>query len=233
MIVTGGDPIVRAIMGVTSVIPIVFGAAVDPVGNGLVASLARPGGNVTGLATLQTDFAGKRVELLHETVPDIRRLAIMAHVNLINGGDARGAEAAARTLGLDVVKLAIARAEDIAPTFGTLKSPADALYVGTSPLTNANRVRINSLALAGRLPTVTAAREFVEAGGLISYGPNFTSQFRRAADFVDKILRGAKPADIPVEQATKFEFVVNLKTARALGLEVPPMLLARADEVIE
>jgi putative ABC transport system substrate-binding protein len=144
------------------------------------------------------------------------------------------AEAAARMLGLEVVKLEIRRAEDIAPAFEALKGrAADGLYVGVDPLINANRVRISTLALGARLPTVYGFRGYVEVGGLMSYGANFPDLFRRAAEVVDKILRGAKPADIPVEQASKFDLVINLTTAKALGLEVPPTLLARADEVIE
>ena len=145
----------------------------------------------------------------------------------------REVQAAARTLGLDVITLEIRRAEDIAPAFETLKGRADALYVCGDPLVITNRIRINTLALVARLPTMHGKREYVEAGGLMSYGPNFPDLFRRAADYVDKILRGAKPADLPVEQPTKFDLVINLKTAKALGLDVPPTLLARADEVIE
>ena len=145
----------------------------------------------------------------------------------------REVQAAARTLGLEVVTFEIRRAEDIAPAFEALKGRADALYVCLDPLVNTNRIRINTLALGARLPTMHGFREYVEAGGLMSYGPNFPDLFRRAADFVDKILRGAKPADIPVEQPTKFDLVINLTTAKALGLDMPPTLLARADEVIE
>ena len=206
----------------------------DPVGTGLVASLARPGGNVTGLSIQQTDLAGKRLELLREVVPGLRRLAILANVGnpaaVLEMGEV---QAAARTLGLEVATLEIRRAEDIAPAFEALKGRADALYVCADPLVNTNRIRINTLALGARLPTMHGFREYVEAGGLMSYGPNFPDLFRRAADYVDKILRGAKPADIPVEQPTKFDLVINLTTAKALGLDVPPTLLARADEVIE
>ena len=234
VIVTAGTAAVVAAKQATSVIPIVFAAAGDPVGTGLVASLARPGGNVTGLSIQATDLAGKRLELLREVVPGLRRLAIMANVGnpaaVLEMGEV---QAAARTLGLEVVTLEIRRAEDIAPAFEALKGRADALYVVGDPLVNTNRVRINTLALAARLPTMYGSREYVEAGGLMSYGANFPDLFRRAADYVDKILRGAKPADIPVEQPTKFDLVINLTTAKALGLDVPPTLLARADEVIE
>jgi putative ABC transport system substrate-binding protein len=233
VIVTAGGAVVAAKQA-SSVIPIVFAVAADPIGSGLVASLARPGGNVTGLSVQQTDLAGKRLELLREVVPGLRRLAIMANVG--NSGAVLGmreVQGTAGALGLDVETLEIRRAEDIAPAFGALKDRADALFVVTDPLTDTNRVRINSLALAARLPTMHGFREFVEAGGLMSYGANFPDLFRRAGDYVDKILRGAKPADIPVEQPTKFDLVINLATAKALGLTIPESFLLRADEVIE
>jgi putative ABC transport system substrate-binding protein len=218
----------------TSVIPIVFPVSGDPIGSGLVASLARPGGNITGLSIQQTDLNGKRLELMREVLPDLRRLAIMANVDApIAVQDMREVQTAARTLGFEVATFEIRRAEDIAPGFEGLNGRADALYVCGDPLMDTHRVRINMLALAARLPTMHGVREYVEAGGLMSYGPSFTSLFRRTADLVDKILRGAKPSDIPVEQPTKFELVINAKTAKALGLTVPPSLLARADEVIE
>jgi putative ABC transport system substrate-binding protein len=234
VIVTHSAEPVLAAKQATSVIPIVFGAAADPVGNGLVASLARPGGNVTGLSVQFTDLAGKRLELLREVVPSLRRLAIMANVGAPGAVlEMREAQAVARTLGFEVATVEIRRAEDIAPAFEALKGRADALYVCSEPLINTNRTRINILAVGARLPTVHAFREHVEAGGLMSYGANFPDLFRRAADYVDKILRGAKPADIPVEQLTKFDLVINLTTAKALGLTVPPTVLARATEVIE
>jgi len=218
----------------TSVIPIVFAAAGDPVGTGLVASLARPGGNVTGLSMQQTDVAAKRLELLREFVPGLRRLAILANVD---GPavvlDMREVQTTARPLGLEVVTSEIRRGEDIAPAFETLKGRADALYVCIDPLVHTHRIRINTLALAARLPTMHGSREAVEAAGLMSYGPNQPDLYRRAADYVDKILRGAKPGEIPVEQATKFDLVINLTTAKALGLTIPESFLLRADEVIE
>ncbi len=233
IIVTSGGAVL-ALKQATSVIPIVFAAANDPVGSGYVASLARPGGNVTGLSVQQADLAGKRLELLREVVPGLRQLAIMGNVGspaiALEMGEV---QATARALGLEVATSEIRRAEDIAPAFEALKGRAEALYVAVEPLVSANRIRINTLALAVRLPTIYNRREFVEAGGLMSYGPNYTDLFRRAADYVDKILRGVKPGDIPVEQPTKFDLVVNLTTAKALGLTVPPTLLARADEVIE
>jgi putative ABC transport system substrate-binding protein len=234
VIVTDGTSSVIAAKQATSVIPIVFAAAGDPVCSGLVASLARPGGNITGLSVQAADLAGKRLEILREVVPGLRRLAVMGHTGIPIEVSQRGeAQAAAHTLGLEVVSAEIRRAEDIAPAFETLKGRADALYVFGDPLMATNRIRINTLAQGARLPTIYNYREFVEAGGLMSYGPNFPDLFRRAAEFVDKILRGAKPGDLPVEQPTKFDLIINLTTAKVLGLEIPPTLLARADEVIE
>jgi putative ABC transport system substrate-binding protein len=218
----------------TSVIPIVFALAPDPVGSGLVASLARPGGNITGLSAQQADTADKRLELLREVVPGLRRLAIFANVGYIGSVlELTEVQAAARTLGLEVVVMEIRRGEDIAPAFDALNGRADALYFVNDALVNNNRVRIHTLSLAARLPTMHGIRDNVEAGGLMSYGANNPDLFRRAADYVDKILRGAKPADLPVEQPTKFDLVVNLTTAKALGLAIPESFLARADEVIE
>jgi len=232
VIVSSGSP-TEAVKQVTSVIPIVFVAG-DPVGSGYVATLARPGGNATGLSIQTPDLAGKRLELVREIVPGLRRLAILANVDMrvavLEMGEA---DTAARTFGLDVVRLEVRRAEDITPAFESLKGRVDALYVTTDPFINTNRIRINTLANVARLPTITGVREYVEAGSLMSYGPNLTDLFRRAGDFVDKILHGAKPGDIPVEQPTKFDLIINLTTAKALGLDVPPSLLARADEVIE
>jgi putative ABC transport system substrate-binding protein len=234
VIVTYSAAPVLAAKQATSVIPIVFAAAPDPLGSGLVASLAHTGGNVTGLSTQSTDLAGKRLEFLQEVVPAVRRLAIMANIG--NPGSVREmdeVQAASRVLNIEFVNLGIRRAEDIAPAFETLKGRVDALYVCAEPLVNANRTHINSLAQGARLPTIYGFREYVEAGGLLSYGPNVPDLFRRAAEYVDKILRGAKPGDLPVEQPTKFDLVINLITAKALRLEVPATLLARADEVIE
>ncbi len=234
VIVTAGTEAVLAARQATSVIPIVFGTASDPVGTGVVTSLARPGGNVTGLSNQSADLAGKRLELLREVLPGLRRLAIMANIRspigVLEMGDA---QAAARTLGIEVVPLEIRRAEDIEAAFAALKAQADALYVVGDALINANLTRIMTFSQTARLPTIFNARDFVQAGGLMSYGPNYPAQFHRAAEFVDKILRGAKPADIPVEQATTFDLVVNLTTAKALGLTIPETLLATADEVIQ
>ena len=233
VIVTLGGAVLAAKQA-TSVIPIVFASAGDPVGGGLVASLARPGGNITGLSIQAPDLAGKRLELLREIFPHVRRLAIIGNVEyaatVLEMGEA---QAAARTLGLEFVRSEIRRAEDIAPAFEALKGGADALYVVGDLLVSTNRARIHTLAMSARLPAVYNAKEHVEAGGLVSYGPNYPDLYRRAAEYVDKILRGAKPGDIPVEQPTKFELVVNLTTAKALGLTIPSGMVARADEVIE
>ena len=234
VIVTSGTPAVVQAMQATSVIPIVSAVMGDPVESGLVASLARPGGNITGLSVLAPDLGGKRLEFLREVVPGLRRLAFLGHVsNPIVVQEMGEVQAAAHTLGLDVVTLEIRGPEDIMPAFEALKSRAQALYIAGDPLVLTNRARINTLVLAARLPAVYGQREYVEPGGLMSYGPNFPELFRRVGDYVDKILRGAKPGDLPVEQPTKFDLIINLTTARALGLEVPPTLLARADEVIE
>ena len=228
VILTHATAPVVAAKQATSVIPIVFANAGDPVGSGLIASLARPGGNVTGLSIQGTDTAGKRLDLLREVLPGLRRLAVMGNVgNPRVVLEMRETQATARALGLEVTPLEIRRAEDIAAAFEALKSRADALYVSPDPLANTNRIRINTLALGARLPTISSIREYVAAGTLMSYGANFPDLWRRAAEFVDKILRGAKPADIPVEQPTKFDLIINLTTAKALGLEVPPTLLGR------
>jgi putative ABC transport system substrate-binding protein len=208
--------------------------ASDPVGGGLVANLARPGGNVTGLSLQATDLAGKRLELLREVVPHLRRLAIMVDAGFAQSAlEMAEVEAGARTLGIEVAPLEIRREEDIAPAFEALKPQPDALYLVGAPLIDANRTRIIGPALGAGLPTIFSNRNAVQAGALMSYGASFSDLFRRAADLVDKILRGAKPADLPVAQPTKFDLVINLKTAKALGLAIPESFLLRADEVIE
>jgi putative tryptophan/tyrosine transport system substrate-binding protein len=233
VIVTGGIA-VPAAKRATSVIPIVFALAPDPVGSGLVASLARPGGNVTGLSNLSGDLFDKRLEILREVIPGLRRLAILANRdNPQVPLEISDAQDKARNLGIEVTISEIGRADDIAPAIDALKGHTDALYVVSDALAVTNRVRINTFALAARIPTMHANREYIEAGGLISYGTNYPDLFRRAGDYVDKILRGSKPGDLPVEQPTKFDLIVNLITAKALGLTVPSSLLARADEVIE
>ena len=233
VVVTVGSA-VAAVKQATSTIPIVFAIAVDPVGTGIVASLARPGGNITGLSTQTADLTGKKIELLRELLPGLRRLATIANIGYAGSVAEIGeVQAAAGKLGLDVIALGIRRAEDIASAFGALKSGVQALYVCPDALINANHARINALALGARLPTIHPFRDYLGAQGLMSYGADNVDLFRRTGDYVDKILRGANPSDIPVEQPTKFEFVINLKTAKALGLDVPDKLLALADEVIE
>jgi len=234
VILTHNTPPVIAAKQATSVIPIVFATAADPVDTGLVASLARPGSNVTGLSSQTTDLASKRIELLREVVPGLRQLAFLSQPdNPYVVFDMRQAESAARRLGLETASLEIRRAEDIAPAFEELKGRAEALYILPDPLLFTHRLRINTLALGARLLTMHLLREYVEASGLMSYGPNWSDQWRRAADYVDKILRGAKPADLPVEQPTKFDLIINLTTAKALGLMIPEAFLLRADEIIE
>ena len=215
-------------------IPMVFAVSGDPVAAGLVASLARPGGDVTGLSLQSPDSAGKRVQLLREIVPGLHRLAILANPSSPQAMvEVSEVQAAARTLGVDVATSEMRQTADVNSAFELLKSRADALYIVPDPLANTNRILIGTLALGARLPMMCGFREFVEAGCLMSYGPNLPDLYRRAAEFADKILRGAKPSDIPVEQPTKFDLVLNLTTAKALGLIVPPTLLVIADEVIE
>ena len=211
-----------------------FATAGDPIGAGIVPSLARPGGNITGLSSQIPDAAGKRLELFQQVVPGLRRLATLADVdNPYAALDLRQFNEAARTLGIEVISFEIRRSEELDSVFDELKRRADALYVLPVPLSLANRARINAMALNARLPTLYAVREYVEAGGLMSYGPNWPSMWRRAADLVDKILRGARPAEIPVEQPSEFDLAINLITAKALGLTVPDKLLALANAVIE
>jgi putative ABC transport system substrate-binding protein len=228
IVTVGGSPTLAA-QRATSLIPIVFVSG-DPVGSGLVASLARPDGNATGIMGQPIGLAGKRLDLLREVLPSFRRLSVMVNANI--PGFQRGVDevqAAASTLGLEATILEIRRAEDVAPAFEALKDRADALYVVGAPLT----FTITTLALGARIPTIFDFREFVDAGGLMSYGTNVANLLRLAADFVDRILRGAKPADLPVQQPTKFDLVINLKTAKALGLKIPESFLLRADEVVE
>jgi putative ABC transport system substrate-binding protein len=233
VIFTGGTPVVLALKRATSEIPIVFSSAGDPVGTGLVESLARPGGNITGLSFMTADVAGKRLELLREIVPGLGRLALIANAGFPEALlEMREVQATATTLGVNTMPFEVRRQDDFPAAFEAIKG-ADALYVCGDPMMLGNRARISALALDARLPTVHSVREHVEAGGLISYGTDFQELFRRTADFVDKILRGTRPAEIPVEQPTKFDLVVNLVTAKTLGLAMPPTLLARADRIIE
>jgi putative ABC transport system substrate-binding protein len=234
IIVTTG-PAAQQARRATSVIPIVLPLSGDPVGVGLAASLARPGGNVTGLSIMQPELASKRLELLREVAPNIRRLAIMANPGFRDVMlEANEVQALAQPLGIEVATLKIGRPEEVMPALELLKNHLpDALYVPSDATFNSNRIAINTFALNARLPTMHGFREFVEAGGLMCYAPNYVSMFRRAAEYVDKILRGAKPADMPFEQPTKFDLVINVKTAKAIGLKIPEAFLVRADEVIE
>jgi len=233
VIVTTGSSAL-AVKEAISTVPVVFALWADPMGSGYVASLARPGGNATGLSIQTLDTAAKRLELLRELVPSLRRLTILARLdNPSNVVEAGEVEAAARTLGLEVTTANIRRAEDIVPALAALRDRGGALHVVSDPLLLANSSRINTMALGAGLPTIHSFREGIEASGLMSYGANYPTLWRRAAELVDKILRGTKPGEIPVEQPTKFDLVVNMITAKALGIEVPPTLLARADEVIE
>jgi putative ABC transport system substrate-binding protein len=232
LIVTTGTA-VPVLKKATSTIPIVFTIANDPLGGGLVQSLSRPGGNATGLSELAADLGGKRIEILRETVPSLTRLATLSNAtNPVTASEMGQVHEAAQRLGLQIMESEIGRAEDIAPAIEAFKGRADALYIQTDPLMNTHRVRISTVALGARLPTLSGIRAYVEAGGLMSYGPNFPDLFRRGAEYADKILRGAKPADLPVEQPTKFDLVFNLTTAKALGLKIADSLLMRADEVI-
>jgi putative tryptophan/tyrosine transport system substrate-binding protein len=234
VIVTGGTGAVMAAKLATSEIPIVFATAGDPVGTGLVASLAHPGGNATGLSNQQTDLAGYRLELLHEVVPGMRRVALLGNVSSPNVVlEMKAAQAAAVRLGVESIRLEVRKADEIVPALESVAGHADGLYVCTDPLMTLDQVRINTLAIKHGLPTINAFRQYVEAGALMSYGPDFPDLFRRAADFVDKILHGAKPADLPVEQPVTFDLLVNLTTAKALGLKIPETFLVRATAVIE
>jgi putative ABC transport system substrate-binding protein len=234
VIVTGGTSAVLAVERATSVIPIVFATAGDPVGTGLVASLSHPGGNVTGLSNQQTDLAGYRLELLRDVVPNIRHVALLGNVASPNVVlEMNAVQAAAVKLGVEIIKLEIQKAEEIDSAIESVKGRADALYVCTDPLMTVNQVRISTWAIRQRIPTIQAFRQYVDAGALMSYGPNFQDLFRRAADLVDKILRGAKPGDLPVEQPVKFDLIINGTTAKALGLTIPESFLVRATEVIE
>jgi len=204
----------------------------DPVS--LVSNLGRPGGNVTGLSLQAPDLAEKRLELLREVLPQVRRLAILGNIGYpASVVEMTDLQATATKLGLDVTKIEVRNADQIVAGIATLTRRVDALYVVTDSLVSTNRTVINTSALAAKLPTMHSVREYLEGGGLMSYGPSYTHLFRRAGDYVDKILRGAEPGLIPVEAPTKFEFVISLKTAKALDITVSESLLARADEVIE
>ena len=233
VIVTSGSA-VPTLMKATSDIPIVFGIDGDPVGRKLVASLARPAGNVTGFSALTADLAGKRLELVRELLPQVRRLGVLG--NAAFSGfvqESQQLQATGPTLGIEVLSAPIRRAEDIEPAIDTLKGKVDAVYMTGDALMTSQQRRVNTLSLGARLPTITGLRGFVETGALVSYGPNFPDLHRRAAEYVDRILRGDSPGELPVQQPTKFDLVLNLTTAKVLGVTIPPTLLARADEVIE
>jgi putative ABC transport system substrate-binding protein len=232
VIVTYGSAV--TVLKQATTIPIVFAVAFDPVRSGLVPSLAHPDGNVTGMSIQQPDLVSKRLELLCEVMPRLRRLAIMADAGYAEPMlEAENVRTTARARGLEAARQEIWRSEDIAPAFTALSGKAEALYVVSDALIAANRTRILTLARSAQLPTILSYGDYVEAGGLISYGPNFADLFRRAADMVDKILHGTSPGDIPVELPNKFELDINLNTAKALNLTIPEAVLARADEVIE
>jgi putative ABC transport system substrate-binding protein len=234
VIVTWASAPVLAAKRATTTIPIVFAAQMDPVGAGVVASLGHPGGNITGISIQQTDTAGKRVGLLREMVPGLARLVVMANAHAPGAMlEMQEVVTAARALGLEASPLEVKDAAEIASGVAALRGRAEALYIATDPLIFGNRISINTLALEAHLATIYGGREYVDAGALMSYGPYWADLFRHAADQVDKILRGAKPADIPVEQPTRFYLIINRRTAAALGLTIPPSLLATADEVIE
>jgi putative ABC transport system substrate-binding protein len=234
VIVTVGNQFARLAKRATSVIPIVFAVAADQIGTGLVESLARPGGIITGFSGQRIDIAAKRIDLLHKVVPGLRRLAVLTPVGPASALEIDTVRTAAGSLGTEVKTFEIRKTADISFAFDDMKGQADALYVaGGASLGVVHQTRILVLALTARLPTMFANKEWTVAGGLISYGVDLPNLWRRSAELVDKILRGTKPADIPVEQASKFELVVNLVTAKALGLTIPETLLALADEVIE
>ena len=233
VILASGTPPVPAAKGATKTTPIVFVASIDPVGTGIVASLARPGGNVTGFVGIHSDLMGKRLELLREAVQRLSRVAVLSHA--ANPGNAqyiRQAELAAQTLGLQLQMLAVRDASDFERVFNEAQR-ASALIQLDDVLFTSHRRQVVGLATKHRLAAMYGFKEFVDAGGLMAYGPDYPDLYRRAATYVDKILRGTKPGELPIEQPTKFEFVINLKTAKALGLTIPPSLLARADQVIE
>jgi putative ABC transport system substrate-binding protein len=235
IIITGGPPAIRSAKEATSIIPIVMGFDNDPVGNGFVVSLARPGGNVTGLSALSPEIGGKQLELLKEIVPKLSRVAVIgSSAEPANARTLRETELAAKTFGMKLQYLDVLDPKDIETAFReAIKGRADAALVLPSPFAFGERIQLVDLAAKHRLPALYGSSEYVEAGGLMTYGVSFTDLFRRAAYYVDKILKGAKPAELPVEQPTKFELVINLKSAKQIGLTIPPGVLARADRVIK
>jgi ABC-type uncharacterized transport system substrate-binding protein len=235
LIITRGTPAALAAKNVTATIPIVMAASGDPVGNHLVVSLARPGGNLTGLSSVTTDLYGKRVELLKEMVPAAAVIANFFNLsNPTSPLELKETETATRSLGLRSLRFDVRNGDDIRRAFDAAgREPGVALIVQPDGVLQQHRETITELAAKHRLPAIYAAREFIDAGGLALYGVSYPDLYRRAATYVDRIFKGAKPADLPIEQPTRFELVINLKTAKTLGLEVSPSLLARADEVIE
>src|ERR1700730_3924321 len=235
LIVTRSTPAVLAVKAATTAIPVVMAATANPVGDGIVATLARPGGNITGLSSFHTELSNKRLELLREMIPRIARIATLSDPsNPVTPGQQEDVRRAARSLGIETQFLEARNREDLGPAFEVAaREKVEALILQNSAPTQANLQLTVDLAARHRLPVIYASKEFVDAGGLMTYGVNYPDLYRRAATYVDKILKGAKPADLPVEQPTKFELVINLKTAKALGLAIPDKVLALADEVIE
>ena len=233
VIVASGTPSVPPAKSATSTIPIIFVASIDPVATGMVASLARPGGNVTGLAGIHADLMGKRLEIVRETVPKLSRVALLSHAaNPGNAEYVKQAQLAARTLGVQLQLVAVRDAGDFERVFNEARA-ANAMIQLDDVIFTSHRRQIVELSVRYQLPVMYGFREFVDVGGLMAYGPDWPDLYRRAAHLVDRILKGAKPADLPIEQPTKFELVINLKTAKALGLTIPPSVLQRADQVIE
>ena len=235
VIVTGGTVAAQAAKRATSTIPIVMATGIDPVSVGLATSLARPGGNVTGVISISSELTGKRFELLGQVLPKMSRLAVLWHRdNPASGVAVRDLESAARSSKVTLQNLGIKSADEFAGAFSAMRQErAQAVFVVASPLFSTERRRIAELALKHQLPSVVGTSQLVEAGGLMGYAPNYQKLFRKAAVYVDKILKGAKPAELPIEQPTELELVVNMKTARALGITIPNSILLRADRVIE
>jgi len=235
VIVTAGTPAAMAVKKATTAVPLVMVAVGDPVGVGLVSSLARPGGNLTGLSSIAPDLEGKRLELLREVVPKLAHVGVFFNpANLFHTVSMPNVRRAAEVLGIKLLPLPVRVSQDLGGAFATiLKEKPDTLMVLADRVYLHERKRMMDFALQNRLPNVNAHKEMVVAGGLMSYGPSYEDMHRRAADYVDKILKGAKPGDLPIQQPTKFDLKLNLKTAKALGIEIPPKLLFTADEVIE
>jgi putative tryptophan/tyrosine transport system substrate-binding protein len=236
VIVTSATPAIRAVMDQTSTIPIVMAAVADPLGTGLVASLSHPGGNVTGLTLSSTELAGKRLQLIRELVPRATRVAVLALGSKAAATPqlVTAMRSASKQMGVELIVQLVTRPDDLPGAFAEFeRERAQAIIVQLSPLTQEQRDKIADLAAQQRLPAMYEIRAFVDAGGLVAYGPDTVEMYRRAASYVDKILKGAKPNDLPIEQPTKFELIINLKTAKALGLTIPQSLLARANDVIQ